>query len=178
MSTRPVVAALALALLSACSSSSDSDVSARAIATIRTQDGTQIGTAQFVESDAGVVSITVNVTGLSEGNHGMHVHEFGVCDGAAGFGSTGGHYNPFTKKHGLDNPEGPHGGDLPNLPVNAGGSGSLTYSNPRVRLTAGPNSLFDTDGSAIIIHALADDQVTDPQGNSGARFACGVIERD
>lgn len=116
MSTRPVVAALALALLSACSSSSDSDVSARAIATIRTQDGTQIGTAQFVESDAGVVSITVNVTGLSEGNHGMHVHEFGVCDGAAGFGSTGGHYNPFTKKHGLDNPEGPHGGDLPNLP--------------------------------------------------------------
>ena len=176
--TRTLAAALTALALSACSSSSDSDVAARATAAIRDQAGVQIGTAQFVEADNGAVTITVNASGLTEGNHGMHVHEIGECDGGSGFGTTGGHYNPFTKVHGLDSPDGPHGGDMPNLPVAANGTGSLTYVNPRIRLTAGANTVFDANGSAIIIHSGADDQVTNPQGNSGPRFACGIIVRD
>ena len=122
--------------------------------------------------------MTVNASGLTEGNHGMHIHSAAVCDASIAFGSAGGHYNPFEKKHGLESAEGAHAGDMPNLPVGANGTGSLSYVNPRIRLTSGANSLFDADGSAIMIHAAADDQVTDPQGNSAARIACGVIERD
>ena len=171
------MAALAALTLAACSSSSDSDVAARATAVIRNQAGEQIGTAQLTENDNGTVTVTVNASGLAEGNHGMHIHSSAVCDGGTGFGSAGVHYNPFEKKHGLENPDGSHAGDMPNLPVGANGTGSLTYVNPRVRLTAGVNSVFDADGSAIIIHELQDDQVTDAQGNSGPRFACGVIVR-
>ena len=178
MSSRLLPAALAALTLAACSSSSDSDVAARAVAAIRDQAGQQIGTATFVENDAGAVTVTVNASGLTEGNHGMHIHSSAVCDGGTGFGSSGVHYNPFEKKHGLESPDGAHAGDMPNLPVAANGTGTLTYVNPRIRLTAGTNSLFDADGSSIIIHALPDDQVTDAQGNSGLRYACGLIVRD
>lgn len=178
MSTRPLVAALAVVVLSACSSSSDSDVRARAIANLRNQAGEAVGTARFTEDEDGSVTVTVNVNGFAEGNHGMHVHSVASCDASVGFGSAGAHYNPFTKEHGLENPDGAHAGDLPNLPVSAAGTGTLTYENPRILLSAGTNSVFDGDGSALVVHALPDDQVTDPQGNSGARFACGVIERD
>ena len=169
--------ALAALTLAACSSSSDSDVVARATASIRNTSGAQVGTATFVENDAGAVTVTVTVSGLTPGNHGMHVHSTGLCETDATFLTSGGHYNPFEKKHGLDNAEGPHGGDMPNLPVDANGNGALSYVNPRIRLTQGANTVFDEDGSAIIIHAGQDDQETDPQGNSGARHACGVLVR-
>ena len=83
--------------------------------------------------------------------------------------------NPAARKHGLDNPDGPHAGDLPNLTVAAGGAGDLDVVTNRVTLRPGPTSLLDADGSALVVHAGTDDQRTDPSGNSGARAACGVI---
>ena len=79
---------------------------------------------------------------------------------------------------GCDTPEGAHAGDLPNLVVSADGSGSLSATTERLTLSAGPRSVFDADGSALIIHAAADDQVTNPTGNSGGRIAGGVIVRE
>ena len=102
------------------------------------------------------------------------IHAVGSCTPT--FAAAGGHYNPFTREHGLDNANGPHAGDLPNLEVNVAGRGHLDAVSHHATLSGGPVSLFDADGSAIVIHANEDDQVTNPTGNSGARIACGVIE--
>ena len=99
------------------------------------------------------------------------------------FTAAGGHYNPFGKEHGLDNQNGPHAGDLPNLVVNGDGVGHLNATTDRVTISAGPATLFDSTagavGSALIIHEHEDDQVTNV-GNGGSlgRIACGVIEAD
>ena len=90
--------------------------------------------------------------------------------------SAGGHYNPSGNLHGLDNPSGPHNGDLPNLIVNEAGIGRLNATTDRVTLSPGAATLFDADGSALVVHAGPDDNVSNPAGNSGARIACGVIE--
>jgi Cu-Zn family superoxide dismutase len=97
-----------------------------------------------------------------------------MCEPPA-FTSAGGHVNPGGRQHGLQNPRGPHAGDLPNIRIEADGSGRLESLNDRITLGAGPTSLFDGDGSALVIHAAADDLQTDPTGNSGGRLACGVI---
>ena len=91
--------------------------------------------------------------------------------------SAGGHFNPTNRQHGLRNPQGPHAGDLPNLTVDANGAGTFQATNALVTLGAGTSSLFDADGSALVIHADPDDEMTDPTGNSGGRIACGVITR-
>ena len=114
--------------------------------------------------------------GLAPGKHGIHFHAVGQCEDAA-FASAGSHFNPDLKQHGLRNPQGAHGGDLPNLEARKNGLGILHASTDRVGLGDGPRSLFDADGSAVVIHAAEDDQVTDPTGNSGARVACGVIRK-
>jgi Cu-Zn family superoxide dismutase len=93
------------------------------------------------------------------------------------FASAAGHFNPEGKKHGLLSPQGPHAGDLPNLPVAADGTGQLNYVARGVTLGSGSGSLFDADGTAVVIHAGPDDHKTDPAGNSGARIACGVIQK-
>ena len=91
------------------------------------------------------------------------------------FTSAGGHLNPTSKKHGKDNPEGPHAGDLLNIQVQASGDGKASLLDPNVTLGEGPNSLFHEGGTSIVIHEKTDDYKTDPAGNSGARIACGVI---
>ena len=88
---------------------------------------------------------------------------------------AGGHYNPAGRRHGLENPAGPHSGDRANLVVNEAGVGHLSTKTELVTLAPGAATLFDADGSALVIHANRDDQVTDPTGNSGGRVACGVI---
>ena len=93
------------------------------------------------------------------------------------FTTAGSHFNPEGKKHGLSNPEGPHAGDLPNLDVAADGTGQVHYLATKVTLNPGPASLFDADGTAVVVHANADDHFTDPTGNSGGRIACGVIQK-
>jgi superoxide dismutase, Cu-Zn family len=122
------------------------------------------------------VLITVNVKGLSQGLHAVHVHMVGKCDPPA-FTSAGGHFNPLNKKHGLKNPDGPHAGDMPDMYVNKDGAGRYEALMESVTLGSGETSIFDADESAIIIHVTADDNLTDPAGNSGDRIACGVITK-
>jgi len=119
---------------------------------------------------AGGVTFRVEASGLPHGVHGVHVHSVGLCQGPD-FASAGPHWNPAGRKHGLNNPAGPHAGDLTNVEVAANGvlGASLTLAGATMA------SLLDADGAALVIHAAADDEVTDPSGNSGARIACAVI---
>jgi len=139
--------------------------------------GNTVGWAKLVEDGTGVVHVNVHVTGMTPGLHGIHIHAVGACSPT--FAAAGAHYNPFTHQHGLENPNGPHAGDLPNLSVNAAGVGHLDTTTDRVTIGSGPATLFDADASAFIIHANPDDQVTDVgNGGSGARIACAAIEPD
>jgi Cu-Zn family superoxide dismutase len=132
---------------------------------------------------SGGVALTIRVTGLTPGAHGIHVHAVGTCDpaGATAFASAAGHFNPGSKQHGRMNPNGWHAGDLPNITVDAAGQGSLVTVAESLTLDTAPAALLDADGSAIVVHANQDDERTDNgpagPGNSGARIACGVIRR-
>lgn len=144
-------------------------------AELRSPSGQMVGSATLTEASGGV-NVRVQVRGLPPGPHGIHVHEMGKCD-APDFMSAGGHYNPTSKQHGLQNPQGHHGGDQPNLTVGADGSATFDAMLMGVTLGSGAGSLLKADGTALVIHANADDQMTDPSGNSGGRIACGVIAR-
>ncbi|HEY6218581.1 MAG TPA: superoxide dismutase family protein [Gemmatimonadaceae bacterium] len=142
-----------------------------ATAALQLANGQSAGTISFSSSGSSV-SLSGDVTGLTAGQHGIHFHAVGKCEGPA-FTTAGGHVNPMTKKHGLKNPDGPHAGDLDNITADASGHAHVSLMTDRVTAAA----LMDADGSAIIVHAAVDDQMTDPSGNSGARFACGVIQK-
>lgn len=128
-----------------------------------------------IENKGGKPVLTVWLRGLTPGAHGIHLHTVGSCVGPA-FTSAGGHLNPGGKQHGKDNPMGMHMGDLPNVTIGADGTGTATVplGGTAKALFA---ALFDADGSAIVVHAAADDYKTDPSGNSGARVACGVFRK-
>jgi Cu-Zn family superoxide dismutase len=145
----------------------------RANAELKDKDGKSIGTATLREQSGGVV-IHLEVKGLTPGLHAVHVHAVGKCEGPA-FTSAGGHFNPAQKKHGFKNPEGPHAGDLPDMLVDKDGSGRYEVLTDGITLKKGQTSVFDSDGSALVIHAGVDDNMTDPAGNAGDRAACGVI---
>jgi superoxide dismutase, Cu-Zn family len=137
--------------------------------------GTRVGLASFTQAD-GSAQLGISVSGLTPGQHGMHVHENGACK-LPSFESAGGHFNPASKHHGLLNPEGPHAGDLPNLVVKADGSADTTLTVSASLLAEGSGSMIGPQKRAFVIHADPDDQRTDPSGNSGRRVVCGVIER-
>lgn len=140
-----------------------------ATATLLTAEGEPAGTVTATASPAGLV-ISLDAVGISPGQHGVHVHTTGSCEGPT-FQSAGGHWNPTDRMHGLDSEQGAHAGDMPNLIVDADGTGALEYT-----LGGGTFAeLLDADGAAFIIHAEADDQMTDPSGESGDRIACGVF---
>ena len=143
-----------------------------ATAELKDAKGTVVGTATLIQISDGV-RLVLEVRGLPPGDKAVHLHEVGTCEPP--FTSAGGHFNPEGKAHGLLNPAGPHAGDLPNMKVGTDGTGRLETMNYRVRLDPDPTSLFDADGSALIVHAAADDFKTDPAGESGARIACGVV---
>jgi Cu-Zn family superoxide dismutase len=139
--------------------------------------GASVGTAVITENAGGSgVTIKVDFKGLSEGVHAIHIHQTAKCE-APGFTSAGGHFNPDNKHHGLDNPDGPHNGDMPNFTVTAKGTAKATISDPRVNLGDGANSVFANGGTALMVHAKADDNKTDPSGNAGDRIACGTITK-
>ncbi|HEX5258312.1 MAG TPA: superoxide dismutase family protein [Sphingomicrobium sp.] len=119
---------------------------------------------------AGGISFRISATGLPHGLHGLHVHAVGRCD-PPDFASAGPHWNPLGKKHGLNNPAGPHAGDLPNVEVAANGVLTATVTVPGATMA----SLLGAGGAALVIHANADDYMTDPSGNSGPRIACAVV---
>jgi len=139
--------------------------------------GMKIGTAKITSTKDGV-KIAVNVDHLTAGEHGIHIHNVGKCEGPA-FTSAGGHFNPTTAHHGMNNAQDPHPhlGDLLNLVVSKDGKAKTTFVAKGVTLGDGANSLFHDGGTALVIHAKADDLMSDPSGNSGDRIACGVIEK-
>lgn len=139
------------------------------------KDGTgkDVGTVNLVQTPHGVL-LKMSLKGIAPGEHAFHIHAVGKCE--APFTSAGGHFNPGSKKHGMSAADGAHAGDMPNLHVPADGGLVIEVANPAITLAKGqPNSVFDADGSAVIIHAGADDYKTDPTGNAGDRIACGVI---
>ena len=146
-----------------------------ATAELRDATGKSVGILTLRDAAGGSVMIDGQLRGLPPGAHGIHFHAVGQCDAAGAFASAGAHFNPASRKHGLESAEGPHAGDLPNLAIATDGSGNFRTNTVRVTLGSDAASLLDADGSAVIVHAAQDDQRTDPSGNSGARIACGVI---
>ena len=140
-----------------------------AVATLRTPAGRDVGRAT-VREVAGGLRVTIDARFLPPGMHGAHLHTVGRCEGPD-FASAGPHWNPAGTKHGTMNPQGPHGGDLPNLMIGADGRGTLGVNLPGASF----DGLVDADGAAMVVHADADDMMTDPSGNSGGRIACGVL---
>jgi Cu-Zn family superoxide dismutase len=164
-----ILVALSLVGCSAMRSSSDN----AAVAELKNTSGQPVGIARFTQA-GNVVRILVEATGLPPGPHGVHVHAVGKCD-PPDFNSAGPHFNPTNRQHGALNPQGSHAGDLPNLTVAPDGNGRMETTTEQLSLGSGPTSVWDADGSALVVHATADDFKTDPTGNSGARIACGVL---
>lgn len=145
-----------------------------ATAALKAADGSERGLATLV-STGGKIELRISGMALPAGSHGAHLHAIGRCD-APDFTSAGGHLNPHGKMHGTENPKGSHLGDLPNISIAADGKGSLVATVPGTPADVEAN-VFDADGTAVVIHATADDYKTDPSGNSGGRIACGILVR-
>lgn len=137
-------------------------------------DGKAMGKVTLQEVPAGVL-VTVDLKGLPAGEHGFHFHEKGTCDPAQKFTTSGGHFAAGQLQHGLMVMGGPHGGDMPNQHVGSDGTLTTQVLNTGVTLSPGPRSLLDADGSALVIHAAADDYTSQPAGNAGGRIACAVL---
>ena len=162
------VAVLAAAIAPPVASAAD-----MAGADIVDTDGAVIGKATFEQTPTGVL-MSVDVAGLPPGAHGIHLHATGSC--TPNFKAATGHINPGKVKHGLRNPEGPDNGDLPNLFAAADGTAKAEFFTTRVSVAGGDMpALLDEDGSAVIIHEMPDDHMTQPIGGAGGRIGCGII---
>ena len=144
-------------------------------------EGEPMGTIDLVETTAGVM-LRLNLKGLGNGEeHAIHIHEKGKCTPAGSFTDAGGHFNPRENKHGMQHPEGQHAGDMPNLKPDEEGVLKTQFLNKFITLNEDDQgeraSVFDADGSSIIIHEGADDHMSQPSGDAGARLACGVISK-
>lgn len=166
---------LSLLVLASCSGSGYGAKTAKA--DLIDNANKTVGHATLTQTTEGV-KIVVDVQGAPPGTHAMHIHNNGQCHAgeAKPFDSAGPHFNPFGKKHGLENPDGPHAGDLPNFEVKADGTAHVEVLARLVSLDpAAPNSLLKTGGTCLMIHEKPDDYKTDPTGNAGTRWACGMI---
>lgn len=165
------------ALFNISTAQETASANAEATAELLDAQGNVVANATFTTNEAGAVQLSVEVNGFTsaaEGEHGIHIHEIGAC--TPDFMAAGSHFNPAGNEHGLENPEGPHAGDLPNITIDAQGNASYEATSERISLDTEPGrSILAENGSALIIHTNPDDQVTDPAGNSGDRIACGVI---
>ena len=177
MNIRAYASAAAVLAAAACApyagTSPAAPVAGSAAADLMDRNGTRMATATATQAGDGL-RIQLTAVGLAPGTYGAHIHAVGRCD-PPGFESAGPHWNPTTRQHGKDNPDGMHKGDLPNLMVGTDGRGSLEMRIANASLGGGAPQLLDEAGAAVVIHAGADDYRTDPSGNSGARIACGVL---
>jgi Cu-Zn family superoxide dismutase len=176
MTARPILLFLTVALVPAVLAAQP-DAGARGpafSATLRDRQGRTVGTLAFADTPHGLL-VRGTIDGLPPGPHALHFHEVGKCEPP--FTSAGGHFNPGQKSHGMLSPNGPHAGDLPNLVVPANGKLDFELFVPGLTLSIGPTAVLDADGSAVVIHAKADDHQSQPAGDSGDRIACAVVAR-
>lgn len=161
--------------LAGCVTAEPPEQSAIASFPVMSSAGAALGIVEFVPAGNGY-RLSGRLRGLpAAGVMGMHLHMQGACD-APSFTTAGGHLNPLMHQHGTLNPQGPHLGDLPNVASNESGEVAIGAALPGDRIAL-DRALFDTDGTALVIHASADDYRTDPSGNSGGRIACGILIR-
>lgn len=172
---KPTLAIAAAALaLAGCETIADLPTAQLGSGNFTLSNGVPAGTARLITS-GDTVSLAVALVGLTPGQHGFHLHTNGDCTGPD-FTSAGGHLNPAGKGHGINDADGAHLGDLPNLMVAANGTATATF---QLRGTPGTLStaLFDADGTAVVVHADPDDGTSEPAGNAGSRVACAVLKK-